>query len=442
MVRTARRGLPLLLVAAAGAGALVAPHPARAAPRGTDPVPAVERAAHPLRATGPGGSDRDLRPLGRMVGDATVVGLGEATHGSHEFFTMKDRVFRYLVEKKGFTTFAQEVSWTTGLRFDAYVRGGKGDVRALVHQELAKTPWDTEEYVELLTWMRAYNDRHPGRQVRFVGDDLNYPEQGAELFDGVTDYVRTHEPDLLPRISGLYAPLRRLTDGDTYMALPIAERKELAGRARTALELLEGRRPAGGGREFGLVLQHARSIVQTGDMYAFPLDTDAGRRDAMLYRDRAMARNTAWWQRHSGTKVLLSAHNAHVAYESYDPRYPRMQGAFLRDALGTRYVSMGFTFDRGSFMAQPTGSETWRRFTVGAATRGMNEYTLDKVRHDDYFVDTRTLPNSARAWLSKARTTRSIGSGWPDGPYKIGLAPSHDVLIHLHRVTAAHRQSQ
>ncbi|MEU5001482.1 erythromycin esterase family protein [Streptomyces sp. NPDC021622] len=442
MTGVTRRRVPLLLVTAVGAGALLAPQAARATPRAADPVPAIERAAHPLRSTHPGGDARDLRPLGRMVGDASVVGLGEATHGSHEFFTMKDRVFRYLVEEKGFTTFAQEVSWTTGLRFDAYVRGGDGDVRKLVHQELAKTPWDTEEYVELLTWMRAYNDRHPERELRFMGNDLNYPELGEELFGGVSDYVRSHEPDLLPRITELYAPIRRLADGDTYMARPLEERRKLAGKARKAFDLLKKRQPDHPDGKFTWALQHARSISQTATIYAFALDTPEGSKESMLYRDRLMAENTAWWQRNTGDKVLLSAHNAHVAYESYDSRYPKMQGAFLRDRLGERYTSIGFTFDQGSFMAQSADSKVWKSRSVGAAHRGMNEYTLDKVRLDDYFVDMRALPDRTRAWLSKARPTRSIGNVHPDGPYKIRLAPSHDILIHLHRVTAAHRQSQ
>lgn len=64
------------------------------------PVRALEQAAHPLRSTGPGRNTADLRALSAMIGNAKVVGLGEATHGSHEFFTMKERLFRHLVEEK------------------------------------------------------------------------------------------------------------------------------------------------------------------------------------------------------------------------------------------------------------------------------------------------------------------------------------------------------
>lgn len=440
MTRTAWRTVPLALVAAVGAGVLPAPGAARAEPGAGGPVAALERAAHPLATTEAAGSTKDLRPLDRMVGGADVVGLGEATHGSHEFFTLKDRVFRHLVREKGFTTFAQEVSWTTGLRFDAYVRGGKGNARTLVHRELAKTPWDTEEYVELLTWMRAYNEKHPERQLRFMGDDLNYPEQGRELFDAVGKYVRAHEPDLAPRIDKLYAPLRRLTDGDTYMGRPLAERKALAKRARTAFELLKERQPRGRSRAFAWTLQHARSVVQTADMYAFPLDTDRGKVEAMLYRDRTMAENTAWWQRQTGGRILLSAHNGHVGYVSSDVRYPKLQGAFLRDLLGKRYLTVGTTFDRGGLMAQSESSTKWRPRYVDPATPSMNEHTLDKVRHDDFLLDLRTAPAAARKWLDKTRPTRAIGNVYPERLYDTDLARTYDVLIHLHKVTPAHRQ--
>ncbi|MFD0345734.1 erythromycin esterase family protein [Kitasatospora aburaviensis] len=97
-------------------------------------VRALESVAQPLRTTEPGGRTADLRALGSMIGDAEVVGLGEATHGSHEFFAMKHRLFRYLVEEKGFTAFALETSWSSGLQIDEYV------VRA-TRGSSSRTPW-------------------------------------------------------------------------------------------------------------------------------------------------------------------------------------------------------------------------------------------------------------------------------------------------------------
>ncbi|TVL90569.1 erythromycin esterase family protein [Streptomyces sp. SAJ15] len=411
----------------------------------TDPVTALERAAHPLRSTEPSGPSSDLRPFGRMVGDAKVVGLGEATHGSHEFFAMKHRVFRYLVEQQGFRSFALEAPWSTGLRLNAYVLRGEGDPRRIMREEFqdAYRFWNNDEYLSLLRWMRAYNVAHPKDPVQFMGDDFGYA--GPELYDRVTDYVREAHPALLPEFTELYRGLRPTTDVraymTAYMAKPLDERREMAARTRRALDLLSARRPGSGPAErarFAWAVRHATALDQTAQQYAFDFADPTGVRDAMLFRDRAMADNTAWWQRQTGDRVLLSAHNAHVSYESYDAgSYPRMQGAFLRDRLGSDYVSVGFTFDRGSFKATDPEGKAISTHTVGPAAPGSNEHTLDRVRHRDYVVDLRSAPPAARAWLATPRPTRAIGTSYPEPDRSLALAPSHDVLIHLREMRAA-----
>lgn len=122
-----RTGLILTLLISLGTVAAGTPAAtATPTPAPSDVVAALDRSAHPLRTVEPGGATDDLRPLDRMIGGAKVVGLGEATHSSHDFLALKDRVFRHLVEKKGFRTFALEGAWSTGLRLNDYVLYGKG----------------------------------------------------------------------------------------------------------------------------------------------------------------------------------------------------------------------------------------------------------------------------------------------------------------------------
>ncbi|WP_229322958.1 erythromycin esterase family protein, partial [Streptomyces sp. UNOC14_S4] len=396
------------------------------------------------RTTEPAGDLRDLRPLGRMIGAADVVGLGEATHGSHEFFANKHRVFRYLVEEKGFTTFALEANWSTGVRIDDYVVHGKGDIRQIMKEEFqnAYRMWNTREYLDLFEWMRAYNTHH-AKKVRFMGDDAAYA--GPELFDRVTAYVGEHRPALLPRFTELYRAQRPAAGQsvndymDAYPKRPMSERKAMAANAREALGLLETLKPKGardGRGEFPWVLQHARAIAQVAAMYPYTT-SDEDMAAEMRYRDETMAANVAWWQRQTGEKILLSAHNAHVAYETNDPKYyPKVQGAFLRDLLGKRYVNVRLTFDEGSLNAMHDGQPT-RVVTVDPAAPGSNEYTLDKVPYRDYVLDMRTAPAAARAWLDVARPTRDIGTDYPTPDYRTALGRGYDVLIHLHRVRAA-----
>ncbi|GAA2452882.1 erythromycin esterase family protein [Streptomyces glaucus] len=446
---TALTLLVTLTAVTAGAQAVAAP-PAPPGPRAVAApsapseaavVEALDRAAHPLRTVEPGGGTRDLRALDRMIGDASVVGLGEATHGSHDFFALKDRVFRHLVEEKGFRTFALEAPWSTGLRLDDYVVHGKGDPRRIMSEEFQRDYlwWNNAEYLGLVEWMRAYNVRHPEDPVRFMGDDTGWT--GPELYDEVTRYVAAARPELSARFAELYRGLRPTTATgryiEEYLDKPYAERKERADRTGEALRLLKRQGPRGDREAYDRAVQHATAIDRTARQYAFDLDDPAQAAEAMRYRDEAMAANVLWWQRHTGTKVLLSAHDAHIGLLSSDPaRYPRMQGEFLRDGLGAGYVGVGVTFGRGSFNATgPDGAV--RRWTLGPAGPGSNEHTLDRVRHRDYLVDLRTVGSPARAWLRQARETRSIGTGYPDGPYDIALARTYDALIHLHRVEAA-----
>ncbi|MET9467743.1 erythromycin esterase family protein [Streptomyces sp. NPDC006544] len=447
--------LPVLLLSI-GASIVAVPaataSPARAASAASasasaaeSPVAALDRIAAPLRSTDPQDSLKDLRALGRMVGDAKLVGLGEATHSSHEFFTMKHRVFRYLVQEKGFRTFALEGSWSAGLRLNDYVLHGKGNLRQLMDEEFQNVyaSWNNAEYRDLVQWMRDYNVKHPKDPVQFMGNDSAYA--GPDLYDQVNAYVAGALPRLAPRFAELYRDMRPATGVDgyvnAYLAKPLAERKALAERTALAVTLLEQRRPGRGadGEAYAWAVQQATAIDQMARLFAYDYDDPQQVVESMRYRDSVMAANVVWWEQRTGHKILLAAHNAHVALETYTPAsYPKVQGTFLREALGDRYVSIATTFDRGSFNA--TGEDgVMRKVTVGASQPGSAEHTLDRVRLRDFVVDLRNAPAGARDWLAAPHTVKRIGTAYP-APHtdpQISLARSHDILIHLHQVTAA-----
>ncbi|MFH8626089.1 erythromycin esterase family protein [Streptomyces vietnamensis] len=440
-LRSRRRRLPLVgLLLAACMGSLAPAAGAATAPPAPGPVRELARSARPLT---------DLRPLDRMIGSAKVVGIGEATHSSAEFFEAKHQVFEHLVESRGFTTFALEAPWSTGLLVDEWVRTGRGDIRAVMRDEFQESYrlWNTEEYLDLFRWMRAYNQRHPGHQVRFMGNDLGYA--GPNLFDAVTSYVARVHPELLPRFRELYRDSRPTGEVEAwmkgYMDRPRPERQRMAGDVDRALALLERQSPGKGpgAREAHLwAVQHARAIAQVGTEYAHDLTTPEGLAAAMLYRDRIMAENTVWWQRRTGDRMVLSAHNGHVGYETPTPdRYPRLQGAFLRDALGRDYVSVGASFGQGSFNAHDTGApgEPLRTFTVAPLGPDSSSHTLDRVASGPFYLDLRRTAPAARDWLAVPRPTRHIGTvfPWPGDTVPVRLSTAYDLLIHFPRISAA-----
>jgi erythromycin esterase len=415
--------------------------PAHASVRGdtTAVLGALTRAAHPLRGTAPVGDLSDLRPLGAAIGETPVVALGEVVHGAHELFALKHRVFRYLVREKGFTTFALETSWTSGLRLNEYVRHGTGDPWAIMEEEFSggAWPWGVHEYLALVRWMRAHNLRHPTRPVQFMGNDLAHPRIPATLFARVTGYAARHHPALGVRLEGLYRGLRAHASTAAFTALPEPERHRIAADVRLAHRLLAAQPSGTDPVAFGWAVQHARVLAQTATLMSYDFADPQQVPLAMRYRDELMADNTAWWHRQTGQKILLSAHNGHTGYETYDPvHYPVTQGAYLRRLLGSDYLTIGTTFGHGASTVPDDATGAWILHRFGPPRAGSSEHLLHQVPHRAYLIDLRRTPPPARQWLRQTRPTRAIGP--PGDPYRpYALAEGHDLLIHVRALSPA-----
>jgi erythromycin esterase len=187
-------------------------------------------------------------------------------------------------------------------------------------------------------------------------------------------------------------------------------------------------------------VQHARNIAQTFAFATVNLTDPASVTAAERLRDQAMADNVLWWQRQTGHRVLLSAHNGHVGYLSTHPdMYPRTQGTVLRDCLGRNYAAIGFTFAGGTFLTKDTSLDgDWKPITVPAARPGMHEHTLDRVGYQDFYVDLRAAPAEARTWLDRPRPVYDAGSTFTPEPLPtLAIGRAYDVLVHLNRVRAA-----
>ncbi|MDH5590809.1 MAG: erythromycin esterase family protein [Gemmatimonadota bacterium] len=131
----------------------------------------------------------DLQFLKQVVGDARVVALGENTHGTRDFFEMKARILRFLVEELGFDAFLIEATWPESNRMDRYVRTGQGDPTEYL-TGLYFWTWRTESVLEMIQWMRSHNEA--GGSVGFHGFDMQFP--GMAL-DNVTRYVAASSED-------------------------------------------------------------------------------------------------------------------------------------------------------------------------------------------------------------------------------------------------------
>jgi erythromycin esterase len=158
----------------------------------TDVIHAIQQVARPLDTL------EDLDPLMDRIGDARFVLLGEATHGTSEFYRWRARLSRRLIEEKGFSFIAVEGDWPDCYQVNRYVKGydGSGKTARDVLHGFSRWPtwmWANWEVVMLAEWMREHNDRLPNEQkVGFYGLDV------YSLWDSLTEvtkYLEDTDPE-------------------------------------------------------------------------------------------------------------------------------------------------------------------------------------------------------------------------------------------------------
>jgi erythromycin esterase-like protein len=141
----------------------------------------------------------DLQPLKTVIGDARIVGLGEATHGTREHFQMKHRLVEFLAEEMGFTIFSIEASTPEAYRLNDYVLGGDGDPEQLIAGMYFWT-WNTEEVLAMVEWMRSFNTSGRG-QIQFTGFDMQTPDVAADI---VVQFLEKVDPNRAEQVQAKY----------------------------------------------------------------------------------------------------------------------------------------------------------------------------------------------------------------------------------------------
>ncbi len=166
----------------------------------------VKKNVIPFKTVKAEGGFEDLAALKELIGDARIVSLGESTHGSREIFQMKHRLVEFLAAEMDFTIFSIEANMPESYRVNDYVLGGEGDPKRLIGGMYFWT-WDTEEVLEMVEWMRRFNDGKKGR-IEFTGFDMQTPDVAMRI---VLDFLAEHEKDAQRACKEAYARAARTT---------------------------------------------------------------------------------------------------------------------------------------------------------------------------------------------------------------------------------------
>jgi erythromycin esterase len=376
-----------------------------------------------LKAVTAGNGFEDMNRLRGVVGDARIVALGEATHGTREFFLFKHRMLEFLVSKMGFNLFAIEASEPDSMAVDDYVLTGKGDP-AVALRNLGFWTWNTEEVLDMIRWMRAWNEdpRHE-RKVRFYGFDMQNPSAAQRR---LKVWLTASLPSALPLLERT-GPLGRMQSGKR---LTPEEKKDVAKAVGELGSLVDGVVPHDAG------WQTARHLVELL-AEAIPLADDPSS------RDRAMAENIRWILDHEApqSRMVVWAHNGHVSAEPLPFAPGGTMGVHLRTAFGKRLLVVGFVFNRGSFQAFDR-----KKGLIEQKAEPLDESAFDRGLASSgppiFVLDLRGATGAAREWLQAALPMRSIGAVYNEATPKSFVSRIHpsrsfDAIFFVNETTAA-----
>jgi len=159
---------------------------------------AIAKAIRPLHKNI---SQRDFSPLLQLIGDAKVVMIGEASHGTNEFYRQRAAITQELITKKGFTFVVAEADWPDAYRVNRFVQNGKGNKDSTAEEALGEFKrfplwmWRNTVVRDFVDWLRTYNDKchKPGEQkVGFFGMDLYSFYSSMET---VINYLKMVSPE-------------------------------------------------------------------------------------------------------------------------------------------------------------------------------------------------------------------------------------------------------
>ncbi len=315
----------------------------------------MARIAHPLS-----GAD-DLGPLLERIGDSRVVLLGEASHGTSEYYTWRHRITERLVREKGFSFVAVEGDWPDCYALNRYVKGWKdsgASARDVLHafERWPTWMWANEEVVALGEWMRKHNDRCPeDRKAGFYGLDVY---SLWESMRSVTDYLERVDPEAAKqarRWYGCFEPYR--DDAQDYAWATALVPTTCEQEVVTTLATLRQRGPQyrEDGRESFFDAEQNALVARNAERYYRTMVR--GGPGSWNVRDTHMMETLERLMEHHGldAKAIVWEHNTHVG----DARFTDMAragmvnvGQLARQRWGDDGVTIvGFASHRGSVIA-------------------------------------------------------------------------------------------
>lgn len=409
-------------------------------------VEAIRKAARPL----------SLDPLVEAAGGRSLVLIGEASHGTHEFYRLRAQLTRRLIEEKGFASVAIEGDWPDTWRVDRWVRGRSeepdADAALAGFRRFPTWMWRNTDMLAFVGWLREHNRARPDAAAGVYGLDLYSLHSSIEA---VLAYLERVDPEAARRARARYACFDHFgEDAQSYGMAAAGLGLDVSCEREVVAQLVELRKKAAAyasrdghvaeddyfqAERNALLVRNAEEYYR--EMFGSRVSTwnlrdthMADTLDALLDHQRRLGRSD---------RTVVWAHNSHLG----DARATRMGaegeinlGQLVRERHPGASFLVGFSTHEGTV----TAADEWGDPPVRMAVRPSLEGSWERAFHDTGLRELVLLLEGAGAALAEERLQRAIGVIYrPETErashyYEVALGRQFDAVIHVDTTSALH----
>jgi erythromycin esterase-like protein len=408
---------------------------------------AINRTAVPLTF-----SPDDYNPLLEWIGDRGLVLIGEASHGTHDFYRERALITRRLIEEKGFNAVAIEGDWPDASRVHRFVRGvGEDDNARDALGDFLRFPawmWRNLDVLAFVDWLYRFNQNFAlPERVGFYGLDLYSLHASIRA---VLNYLEKVDPEGAQRARYRYACFDHFAEDTQAYGYAASFGLTKDCEDEVVAQLIEMRRRSAdlasrdgrvGPDDYLFAEQNARLVLNAERYYRAMFD---GRAESWNVRDEHMADTLMWLrQTRPTTKIVVWAHNSHLGNAhatEMSARGERNVGQLMRDRLDDAVFLTGFTTYSGEVTAASQWEAPAERKIVRPALEGSYEALFHQTGIPAFLLSLRD--RRAIQALDKPLLERAIGVIYRPETERLShyfqsrMPGQFDAVIHIDRTMA------
>ena len=366
----------------------------------SDLVSAINSKLIPIKTMAPGDDFADLQPLKNILKDKKIIGLGEAAHGVGSFFVYKQRMLEFLVKEMGIKVLLTEIDFAGAVTINSYVLHGQTGDAAKALAAAGGGVWNTQEFIDMLQWVKEYNDTQTEEnKVRVFGFDNTKGVVAANLLRIYLELKNQKTPEMQHGFDAVGKGARATDEERAAMKMMVDQ-----------LKTVQFNQPGDGGK----YNQHlVRVMEQYVDYIAPAATTDPNEKNNL--RDKNMAENIEWLYHYTNDgKMAIWSHSEHLAKKVNSTGITRA-GVYLNEIFKDDYYLFGLCFNNGTVKSAPNANNATGIYDVPEVTTPNNsDALLAQCNTPNFILDFKTASASPliKDYLNTPVSSYFIGSNY------------------------------